>query len=147
MRKTLALIALLPTIFVPRILIAQDFSVQIETRQSAFDQIESLSKKAGKELKGSNIDWKSLEQIGIELTRQSAQLQHAFPQGSQADTRAKKEVWDKPDNFNRLMLQMDEGFMDLYHAAQRQESSLAEEGLKQSLNACRNCHRTYRSRW
>ena len=44
MKKTLALIALLPTIFVSTTVFAQDFSAQIETRQNAFEQIESLSK-------------------------------------------------------------------------------------------------------
>ena len=57
MKKTLALIALLPTIFVSTTVFAQDFSAQIETRQNAFEQIESLSKQADKTLKGSNTDW------------------------------------------------------------------------------------------
>ena len=46
MKKTLALIALLPTIFVSTTVFAQDFSAQIESRQNAFEQIESLSKQA-----------------------------------------------------------------------------------------------------
>ncbi|WP_039985902.1 c-type cytochrome [Vibrio owensii] len=147
MKKTLALIALLPTIFVSTTVFAQDFSAQIETRQNAFERIESLSKQADKTLKGSNTDWHALEQIGVELTRHSAQLQQAFPEGSQAESKAKKEVWSKPDNFNRLMLQMDEGFAQLYQAAQNQQVSSAEAGLKQAQSTCRSCHRAYRSRW
>ncbi|WP_045414992.1 c-type cytochrome [Vibrio owensii] len=147
MKKTLALIALLPTICVSTTVFAQDFSAQIETRQNAFEQIESLSKQADKTLKGSNTDWHALEQIGVELTRHSAQLQQAFPEGSQAESKAKKEVWSKPDNFNRLMLQMDEGFAQLYQAAQNQQVSSAEAGLKQAQSTCRSCHRAYRSRW
>ncbi|MET2900647.1 cytochrome c [Vibrio rotiferianus] len=147
MKKTLALIALLPTIFVSATVFAQDFSAQIETRQNAFEQIESLSKQADKTLKGSDTDWYALEQIGVELTRHSVQLQQAFPEGSQVDSKAKEEVWSKPDNFNRLMLQMDEGFAQLYQAAQNQQVSSAETGLKQAQSTCRSCHRAYRNRW
>ncbi|WP_431787275.1 c-type cytochrome [Vibrio harveyi] len=147
MKKTLALIALLPTIFVPTTLFAQDFNSQIDMRQNAFEQIESLSKQADKTLNGSNTDWQALAQIGNELSRHSEHLLQAFPQGSQADSKAKKEVWSKPENFNRLMVQMDEGFVQLYQAAQDQQVSAAEAGLKQAQSTCRSCHRAYRSRW
>ncbi|YCO01259.1 c-type cytochrome [Vibrio sp. VNB-15] len=147
MKKTLALIALLPTIFVPTTLLAQDFSAQIEMRQRAFGQIESLSKQADKTLKDGDTDWQVLEQIGSELTRHSAQLHGAFPEGSQASSKAKKEVWTKSDGFNRLMKQMDEGFVQLYQAAQSEQVTAAEAGLKQAQSTCRSCHRSYRSRW
>lgn len=159
MKKTLNLLSLFPTIFFPTTLFAQDLTVQqdlsssqdlvsqIEARQNAFEKIEILSKQASNLLNGNESDWQALEQVGKELTRNSAQLHVAFPVGSQENSKAKQEVWSKPDNFNHLMVEMDNGFIELYRGVQAQNAPEAEQGLEKAQDTCRSCHRAYRSRW
>ncbi|WP_414932832.1 c-type cytochrome [Vibrio europaeus] len=131
----------------PLLVNAQDYSQQIEQRQHAFEQVETLVKSANRTLDGSQTDWDKLQATSLELKTHSQSLLALFPTGSQQGSKAKENVWSKPEKFNQLLLQMDKGFGQLYQASQQQSPSLAESGLDSAQKTCKSCHRSYRSRW
>ncbi|WCP69208.1 cytochrome c [Vibrio tubiashii] len=131
----------------PLLVNAQDYSQQIEQRQHAFEQVETLVKSANRTLDESQTDWDKLQATSLELSNHSQALLTLFPAGSQQGSKAKDSVWSKPEKFNQLLLQMDQGFAELYQASQQQSPSLAESGLDAAQKTCKSCHRSYRSRW
>ncbi|MGF1767623.1 cytochrome c [Enterovibrio makurazakiensis] len=133
--------------FVPLLVNAQDYSHQIEARQQAFADIGSLSDKADQLIEGANTDWAALESTSAELKEHSQSLFALFPSGSQVGSKAQESVWSKPEKFNQLLSEMDEGFQALYQSAQQQNANGAENGLEAAQSTCRGCHRTYRARW
>ncbi len=124
-----------------------DYSNQIEQRQHAFTQVETLVEKANDTLDGDDTDWQTLEDTSFELTTHSQALLTSFPLGSQEGSKAKESVWSEPEKFNRLLTQMDQGFQELYQGSQQGDASLAESGLEAAQDTCKSCHRSYRSRW
>ncbi|MDH5886479.1 cytochrome c [Vibrio splendidus] len=126
---------------------SQDHSNQIEQRQHAFAQVETLVEKANDTLDGDDTHWQTLEDMSFELTTHSQALLTLFPLGSQEGSKAKESVWSEPEKFNRLLTQMDQGFQELYRGSQSSDVSLAESGLEAAQDTCKSCHRSYRSRW
>ena len=125
----------------------QDYSIQVEQRQHAFKQVESFVDKADDTLDGSDTDWTALSSISHNLANHSQELMTLFPAGSQEGSKAKDTVWTKPEKFNQLMKQMNEGFTALHQASKQSDVSLAELGLETAQDTCKSCHRSYRSRW
>ncbi|MDN3617601.1 c-type cytochrome [Vibrio gallaecicus] len=122
-------------------------TIQVEQRQHAFKQIETFVDKADDTLNGSDTDWAALSSISLNLANHSQELMTIFPAGSQEGSKAKDTVWTKPEKFNQLMKQMNEGFAKLHQASKRSDVSLAELGLETAQDTCKSCHRSYRSRW
>ena len=118
----------------------------VNNRQQAFSSIEKLNKQVSSELGNRNTDWKKVEELSEMLVEHGDVLNASF---AEADTggKAKKEVWSKPEKFNQLMLQMNQGFAEVYQASVEQDLLSAERGLTSADKACKGCHRTYRSRW
>tara|TARA_Y100001956_G_scaffold77839_1_gene88786 strand:+ start:499 stop:930 length:432 start_codon:yes stop_codon:yes gene_type:complete len=131
----------------PLLAAAQSNIDVIDQRQEAFSQIESLTKKVNKTLNGSATDWNLLQTQSETLHNSSHSLTNLFPAGSKQGSKAKEDVWQKPDQFNQLLQKMDEGFETLYLASQAQDIKQAQQGLKTAEQTCRSCHRSYRSRW
>ncbi|MEX0332975.1 cytochrome c [Vibrio tubiashii] len=131
----------------PLLVNAQDYSQQIEQRQHVFEQVETLVKSASRTLDGSNTEWDKLGSTSSQLKKHSQSLLALFPTGSQQGSKAKENIWSKPEKFNQLLLQMDKGFEQLYQASQQQNLSLAESSLDSAQKTCKSCHRSYRSRW
>ncbi|MDD1826728.1 cytochrome c [Photobacterium sp. ZSDE20] len=118
----------------------------VNNRQQAFSSIEKLNKQVSSELGNRNTDWKKVEELSESLVEHGIVLNSSF---SESDTggKAKETVWSKPEKFNQLMLQMNQGFTELQQASIEQDLRKAERGLDAANNTCRACHRTYRSRW
>lgn len=125
----------------------QSHASQIEQRQDAFTQVETLVEKANDTLDGNGTNWLALEETSLKLTTHSQALLTLFPSGSQEGSKAKETVWSQPEKFNRLLGQMDQGFQELYRGSQSSDVSLAESGLEAAQDTCKSCHRSYRSRW
>ncbi|KPM02056.1 cytochrome c [Vibrio splendidus] len=141
---TIALIIALPTIALPMISIAA--ADVVNNRQHAFSSIEEVSKQVDSELNNSDVDWLKVGELSDMLVEHGTVLNGSFAEGDTGG-KAKKEIWSKPEKFNQLMLQMNQGFAELYQASVEQDLSSAEQGLDSANNTCKGCHRTYRSRW
>ncbi|MGF1750041.1 c-type cytochrome [Vibrio cionasavignyae] len=120
---------------------------EIEQRQQAFNQIESLTESVQKTLNGNETTWADVEDTSIKLVAYSDMLNQAFPENSHQGSRAKLDVWQKPEKFNRLMLEMNNSYKTLLTAANNQDEKQAKQAIKSAESTCRACHRTYRSRW
>ncbi|MFA0225729.1 cytochrome c [Vibrio splendidus] len=141
---TIALIIALPTIALPMISIAA--ADVVNNRQQAFSSIEEVSKQVDSELNNSDVDWLKVGELSDMLVEHGDVLNGSFAEGDTGG-KAKKEIWSKPEKFNQLMLQMNQGFAELYQASVEQDLASAEQGLDSVNNTCKGCHRTYRSRW
>lgn len=118
----------------------------VQARQDAFQSIEKLSKSANSGLRKNNVDWSSVQQTSQQLTVHGETLLVSFDKGSEGG-KAKADVWKKPEKFERLMLEMNEGYQELLQASLEQNSSAAKSGLGKANGTCKACHRSYRSRW
>lgn len=115
-------------------------------RQQSFDSIETLTKKVSNELEGSAINWQQMNQLSTTLVAHGKVVETNF-ESSMAGGKAKEAIWDKPEKFEQLMLQMNQGFEMLYQAGIEQNLDKAEQGLEFAQDTCKACHRSYRSRW
>lgn len=131
-------------IAVPMITIAATEAVN--NRQLAFSSIEKLNKQISSELGNRNPDWQKVEGLSENLVEHGIVLTNSFSVSDNGG-KAKEAVWSKPEKFNQLMLQMNQGFIELQQASVEQDKNKAERGLDAANNTCRACHRTYRSRW
>lgn len=138
----LSLIALFP-LFAD----AQGFDSEIQQRQQLFSNITTLSDQAEDLINNKNTNWIELEQISDKLKQQSSLLLALFPEGSQQGSKAKEAVWNKPEKFNIELKQMIIGFEQLYQASQERNMNLVQQGIESAQSTCRDCHRSYRSRW
>ncbi|WP_434762639.1 c-type cytochrome [Vibrio fortis] len=118
----------------------------IEARQQAFQSLEETSDEVSSMLRKSNPDWAQLNEASRALVTQSEILMVSFDKGSEGG-KAKKDIWSKPEKFERLLLEMNEGYQELLQASLEQNISGAESGLDKANGTCRACHRSYRSRW
>lgn len=119
----------------------------IEQRQAAFSDIESNTKAAGKMIDGDETDWAALLVMSEQLVASGDVVSNTFVAGSDEGGKAKSDVWEKPEKFERLMLEMNDGYQSLVVAAQHQDAKKAKQAIKSAESTCRSCHRSYRSRW
>lgn len=134
-------------LLIPFVTNAQNFSLEIESRQSAFESIEDISEQVEEMLDSRNLDWSAIEMQSAQLDQHGKSLSQLFPEGSGDGSKAKQKVWQEPAKFERLLAQMQQGFEELHTASQNQNQSVAQAWLEQAQGSCKGCHRSYRSRW
>lgn len=118
----------------------------VDQRQQAFDTIEKTIEQTEPLISASDIDWTKLEENSAVLASKSASLQDLFPEGSTANSKARAAIWESPEKFNTLLVQLNSGFETMNKGAAGQDLAMVESGLKEAQTTCRNCHRSYRSR-
>lgn len=143
MKKLTAVLLTVLPVFVN----AQSNQNTIDARQHSFSAIEKQAEQLEDALDQDSPNWEEVVAVSEELTLHSTQLRSLFPEGSSEGSKAKETIWEKPEKFNRLMMEMDHGFKDLYQASKNQDLNSAQNGLEQAQDTCNSCHRSYRSRW
>lgn len=118
----------------------------VEQRQQAFDTIEKTIEQSEELVAASELDWTTLEANSAMLASKSASLQDLFPKGSTQDSKARAAIWESPEKFNTLLVQLNSGFETMNKGAEGQDMAMLEAGLKEAKSTCRNCHRSYRAR-
>lgn len=89
------------------------------------------------------------------LTLQARAIAHAasmapqhFQEGpfpdAQADTTALPKIWDNYDEFTQGFEKMESGARDMVQAAQNEDLQAYAAAFKETINACENCHDSYR---
>ncbi|MGR5093981.1 c-type cytochrome [Vibrio maritimus] len=127
--------------------LAQAHEEMIEARQNAFSNIENQTKVVSKQVKKSDIDWQAMLAASEQLMVDSNMLSHAFEAGSLEGSKAKESVWSKPEKFNRLLAEMQQGYKQVAEGVDKQSIDEVKRGLKVAESTCKSCHRSYRSRW
>jgi len=68
-----------------------------------------------------------------------------FPKGSTSEkSRAKPEIWEKWDEFNKNPAKVKKAAGDLADAAKAKDEQAVAERYKALGNACNDCHKTFR---
>lgn len=119
----------------------------VEQRQQGFELIDTNIEQLEDELEEANVDWLRVKQLAKDNQQLSEQMLELFPHGSTDDSRAKKRIWDDWSKFEGMLSQMDQGFTQLYQAAEMEQLSTARQGLERAEDTCSSCHRKYRSLW
>ncbi|MBL1415542.1 MAG: cytochrome c [Moritella sp.] len=143
MKKT----AIVIVFALPVMVMANTFETKIEARKTAFSGIETGLESVDDLIDGRNTDWQEMINVSQTLVTHGNTLETAFPSGSKEGSKAKSDIWDKPEKFNSLLNKMVVSFDQLSLASQNEDSKMAKNALKQAESTCRNCHRSYRSRW
>ncbi|MEZ8824517.1 cytochrome c [Vibrio amylolyticus] len=139
--------AVLVLLVAPLWVFANDYEKQIDDRQAAFSQIEQELDSAKRIINGNKTYWVELKQHSELLQQYGLVLADSFPVGSHTGSKAKEKIWDSLDKFDQLLSQMTMSFDDLEKASQRRDPTMANDAIKRANSTCRNCHRSYRSRW
>ncbi|GAL17682.1 hypothetical protein JCM19235_6235 [Vibrio maritimus] len=141
------MITLLAVFGITHTSLAQAHEEMIAARQNAFSNIENQTKVVSKQVKKSDIDWQAMLAASEQLTVDSTMLSNAFETGSQEGSKAKESVWSKPEKFNRLLAEMQQGYKQVAEGVDKQSIDEVQRGLKVAESTCKSCHRSYRSRW
>ncbi|KZN53812.1 hypothetical protein N474_19770 [Pseudoalteromonas luteoviolacea CPMOR-2] len=134
-------------IALPLLASAQSVNTTVESRQNAFESIETLVDEAEDLLDSREVKWQKLLAVSAKLNVQGEIVLNAFPQGSHQNSRAKSRIWERWGHFESMMSQMDQGFKTLKKGSESQDARMALRGLETAADTCRDCHRSYRSFW
>ena len=91
----------------------------IELRQQAFTLIEQYTESLEDELDNSELNWHAIANSSLILTSSVEQLPELFRQRNHQDGRAKAAIWDKPEKFNALMQELQNGIAQLSEATSK----------------------------
>ncbi len=126
---------------------AQDFDLQIKTRQQAFETIEQSLERAEDIADSRDPNWQQLSKLSGELIELGNTVKNAFPKGSHKSSRAQTDIWEEPVKFNALMTQLNNGFITIANGSHNKNINEIEQGIEQAEDTCKSCHRGYRSLW
>ncbi|MGV2987856.1 c-type cytochrome [Vibrio sp. E150_011] len=119
----------------------------VEQRQQAFSDIESNTKSVSRLLDQDHIAWDEVQLMSEKLQLDSNIVSTAFVNEAQKGGKAKSDIWESPEKFDRLMLEMTDSYASLKEAVRDQNEKQAKQAIKSAESTCRSCHRSYRSRW
>lgn len=119
----------------------------VAARQKAFERIEAKAEWIADQVGQSQVDWQALEVASEQLLADSLLLSESFPAGSLQGGKAKETVWTKPEKFQKLLTEMQQGHQQVVEGVKSQSVKSVEKGLDAANSTCRSCHRSYRSRW
>lgn len=115
----------------------------IEKRQKVMKGQSEAAKaiKAAAESK----DYATIEMKAKDLMGSSEKIPELFPKGStQGKTKAKAEIWEKPDDFSKNAKNLNKAAGELAAAAKAKDDAAVGEKVKAVSGACGGCHKAFR---
>lgn len=116
----------------------------IEKRQKAMKNNSADAKaiKAAVEKK----DYKTVEVKAKDIMGTAEKIPSLFPKGSTAGkTKAKPEIWEKPDEFSKNAKNLSKAASELADAAKAGDDAAVTAKVKALGDACGNCHKAFRA--
>jgi cytochrome c556 len=116
----------------------------IEKRQKLMKSNSEAAKaiKAAAESK----DYATIEMKAKDITGNAEKIVAAFPKGSTlGKTKAKPEIWEKPDDFAKNAKNLDKAATELADAAKAKDDAAVTAKVKGLGEACGNCHKAFRA--
>ena len=116
----------------------------IEKRQKAMKNNSADAKaiKAAVEKK----DYATVELKAKDIMGTAEKVPSLFPKGStQGKTKAKPEIWAKPDEFSRDAKNLAKAASELADAAKAGDEAAVTAKVKAVGDACGNCHKAFRA--
>lgn len=122
---------------------ADDHSAAIEERQAAFDEIKTSMKTIKENLKAE--DPTAVRAAASKVLENANRVTELFPEGSyEGDTRAKKKIWEKREDFDARQQELVKHATALVAAAQGDDPKLLKDAFKTTSKDCKGCHMKYR---
>jgi cytochrome c556 len=115
----------------------------IMDRKAAFKELKEAVADTKKAMKADDFAAAKLATGNI-LTNAMA-VTNLFPEGSyEGDTRAKKKIWEKRDNFNERQQKLVSDAEMLYAATDSNDPKQLKTAFKTLAKNCKGCHMRYR---
>ncbi|MHB1230272.1 MAG: c-type cytochrome [Halothiobacillus sp.] len=95
------------------------------------------------------FDKVQFEKMASTVHSMSMLTQDGFPKGSDGlagDTKAKDEVWSKPEAFNKDVVAFQKASADLMAAAKTGDMTSIGPKFKEAADSCKKCHDGFRSK-
>jgi cytochrome c556 len=141
MRNTIIAVCL---ILVGGPVIAQELSAEaaIEQRQAAYKALKAEVKNLKSAMKS---DPAAVKAAAEQIVANVSKLPDAFPPGSdEGDTRAKKKIWDKWDDFEERLNSLVANADALLAASETEDPKAVKQSFKALSKDCKGCHMRYR---
>lgn len=116
----------------------------IEKRQALMKSNSADAKaiKAAVEAK----DYATIETKAKDIMANAEKIPSLFPKGStQGKTKAKPEIWEKPDEFAKNPKNLSKAASELADAAKAKDDAAIAVKVKALGEVCGNCHKTFRA--
>ncbi|MGI9290880.1 MAG: c-type cytochrome [Gammaproteobacteria bacterium] len=115
----------------------------IEQRQAAFDTIKKSMANVKDALK--QPDFGAARTNAVQVLDQAKAVTKLFPEGSyEGDTRAKKKIWEKADDFQARQQTLIENSEALVSATETGDAKQLKSAFKAVSKDCKGCHMRYR---
>jgi cytochrome c556 len=104
---------------------------------------------AAKAIKGAveSKDYATVELKAKDLMSSSEKIPDLFPKGStQGKTKAKAEIWEKPDDFAKNAKNLNKAASELASAAKAKDDAAVTAKVKAVSEACSSCHKAFREK-
>ena len=116
----------------------------IENRQKAMKSNSNNAKaiKAAVESK----DYAAVELKAKDIMGTAEKIPSLFPKGSTVGkTKAKPEIWEKPDDFSKAAKNLSKAASELANAAKAGDEAAVTAKVKTLGDACASCHKAFRA--
>ena len=123
------------------------FSTQVFAQAEARQKLMKANSADAKAIKAAVAakDYTAVETKAKDIMGRAEQIA-LFPKGSQTGkTRAKPEIWEKPDNFVKTAKHLGETAGELAAAAKSGDDAAVEAKFKALSDTCGSCHKTFRN--
>lgn len=91
-------------------------------------------------------DYATVEAKAKDIVGNADKIVAAFPKGSTVGkTKAKPEIWEKPDDFSRHAKNLAKAAGELADAAKAGDDAAMTAKVKTLADACGSCHKVYRA--
>lgn len=120
----------------------------MKERHDGMESIGKATKAIGGSLKSASPDIGTIGQSAARIAELAPKVQSWFPDGSGPDvgkTRAKGEIWQKPEDFTLKANDFKQAAQELDAAAQRGDLANIKSSFSDLGNSCKACHDSYRA--
>ena len=126
---------------------AQDPVEQIKYRQNVMKAIGGNMGAIAAILQGKVEHKHHLKMFATALNADSKAVRDLFPEGSDmGETRAKPEIWQKPEEFKAAIEKVETAADDFLAAVDSGDQATIGEAMKALGGACKNCHDDFRQK-
>ena len=117
----------------------------IELRQATFKSMKAEVKNLKEAMGDKPADSAAVREPAEKIVANAKRLVGAFPEGSyEGDTRAKKKIWKKWDDFEKRQQKLIADAEQVLAASNAGSQDDVKKGFKMLAKNCKGCHMRYR---
>ena len=120
----------------------------MDERHEGMEEIGDETKKISNQLKSGSPDVGAIQQSAAKIAELAPKAQTWFPEGTGPDvgkTRAKAEIWQKPDDFAAKARDFEPAAQAFHAATQSGDLDRIRSAFAELGKSCKACHDSYRA--